>query len=407
MRLRKELTFERRFSSMSEKSHLLTNPELVKSTAQNGWYVKFYAFDSDIQEKRRIRIKVIGNTDAEKLKDAKAIIKEVIEAFQNGAYVSVMERKVAKKQEIKQLAKLTVESAIETYMNSVKASMKTRSGDTYQTWANGLLDFFKKQDWHQCFLDSVKREHIILFFDYLKEHKKLSNKSYNDYIGFVSGVFKFFIDRPSYGITHNPVVGFIKRKKVISGKHVPYTLEQARAILAYFKEHHELTYFFLQVCYYTLGRPREEIRNLKVSDIREDTIYFNPKNAKSTKTSYVVIPEPLNKLLKAYRIREYPQDYYLFPVNKYGKVEPGQTVSNSQYFYRKIVKALKDLGLKDKGYDLYSWKHTAVCQLFLSGVDIESIRQQCRHSDITQTIVYLKDLGMIHNHQVTTKFPEL
>jgi hypothetical protein len=69
------------------------------------------------------------------------------------------------------------------------------------------------------------------------------------------------IDRGTVEV--NLIKGFIKRLKVISGKHTPYTPQQAKSILNHFDSHNDqLSKVFLQFCYYTLARPREELRNL-------------------------------------------------------------------------------------------------------------------------------------------------
>jgi integrase len=269
------------------------------------------------------------------------------------------------------------------------------------------MDFFREKGWDKYFFTAIEKRHIRTFFDWLIEERGLSNKSYNDYIGFVSGLYNYFLERESL-IKENLVRGFIKRLKVVSGKHVPYTPAQAKSILNYFEEKGDLlSREFLLFCYYTMARPREELRNLKVGDIGDSTIFFRPENAKTTHSSYIVIPEPLEEIIQHWDLRSYPAEYYIFSMNSQNGLIPGPKIVHDQYFYLRIKKALRYLGLTDKEYDLYSWKHTAVCQLFVSGVDIHSISQQCRHSDISQTIQYLKDLGIIRNSEVKANFPRL
>ena len=383
-----------------KRNHLIIPPSLVKSAGKSGWYVKFYAYNTDEGKNKRVRIKVVGTTEKAKVKDADFIIKSINEAFESGAYISVINRT----QEVKVIEKLTFEGAVNDFIKFKSVSLKTRSKETYNTWANTVLSFFEEQKLSKLFFNEITKKNVRDFFDFLLTERMLSNKSYNDYIGFLSMLYNHHLEREN--IDKNLVVGFIKRQKVISGKHVPYTLEQARKIRDYFNDLEDFkTSTFLEFCYYTLARPREELRNLKCGDIKEDTIYFTPENAKTTHTSYIVIPEPLEAIIQKFRLRDYPPEYYIFTSTK--EFEPGPKPTNSKFFYLRLKKALKALNYVDKDYDLYSWKHTAVCHLFVSGVDIESIRQQCRHSDIVQTIQYLKDLGIIKNTEVKANFPRL
>ena len=406
MSVKCQLQLKKRMEKDSNfQSHLLSEPTLVKTKNVNGWYVKFYAFSVDSEEKQRFRIRVKGGSETERINDAKIIIKTIKDAFKNGAYISKVKRK-DDTSTLPMADKITFKSSFEKYYNFVIQKLKPRSKETYKTWYNTVLSFFQEKGWDTFLISSIQKRHIRAFFDFLVERKGLSNKSYNDFIGFLSGFYNYMIDRGTVEV--NLVKGFIKRLKVISGKHTPYTPQQAKSILNYFdSQNDQLSKVFLQFCYYTLARPREELRNLKVGDIGIDTIFFRPANAKSTETSYIVIPKPLEEILQEYKIRDYPSDYYIFSSNENSTFLPGPKPTYHKFFYLRIRKALKVLGLTDKDYDLYSWKHTAVCQLFIAGVDIESIRQQCRHSDVKQTIQYLKDLGMIRNSEVKDKFPEI
>jgi hypothetical protein len=63
------------------QSHLLSEPTLVKTKNVNGWYVKFYAFSVDSEEKQRFRIRVKGGSETERINDAKIIIKTIKDAL--------------------------------------------------------------------------------------------------------------------------------------------------------------------------------------------------------------------------------------------------------------------------------------------------------------------------------------
>jgi integrase len=160
-------------------------------------------------------------------------------------------------------------------------------------------------------------------------------------------------------------------------------------------------FVFVQMLYYTCARPVELCR-LRISDIRENTILFRSENSKNKKAQHVMIPPQLQVVIEQSGLRSFPPNYFVFSAT--GK--PGAKQIGEKHFYKRQVALLKKLGYNDAPYTLYSYKHTAVCQMYMAGIDIKSIQAQCRHSDIKQTDTYLKDLGLIRNDEVMNQFPD-
>lgn len=67
---------------------------------------------------------------------------------------------------------------------------------------------------------------------------------------------------------------------------------------------------------------------------------------------------------------------------------------SDDYIFGRHVKVLEKIGMDKQGYDLYSFKHSGACNLYLSGVDLLQIQRQCRHKSVEQTMRYLRDLEM-------------
>lgn len=68
------------------------------------------------------------------------------------------------------------------------------------------------------------------FFDYLKEDKGLHNKTFNNYLGDMHGLFNFYIGRESELTIKNPFLKVAKKKVKNTNKHVPFTNEQLKAL---------------------------------------------------------------------------------------------------------------------------------------------------------------------------------
>jgi hypothetical protein len=63
--------------------------------------------------------------------------------------------------------------------------------------------------------------------------------------------------------------------------------------------------------------------------------------------------------------------------------------------YKQFKKALISLNLNEKGYTLYSFKHFSNLQRFQAGWTVAEIMKANRHSSITMTEVYLRNLNKI------------
>jgi len=195
----------------------------------------------------------------------------------------------------------------------------------------------------------------------------------------------------------NPMLGFdkkIKSFKETDDKHIPYTDEDLKAILAYMDLNDKYAAFFCRMIYYTCLRPAE-IRGLKLRDIdlTTNTITILPTVKKVTtndKKEYVEINESFKPFLEQLNLNQYPKHFYLTgsSTNIVGENRVGE---NTPYY--KLIAVLKKLELDNKDYDLYSFKHTSNIKKYLSGWNLSEIMKANRHTSITTTEIYLKDLG--------------
>ncbi|GAL83401.1 hypothetical protein MYP_628 [Sporocytophaga myxococcoides] len=254
---------------------------------------------------------------------------------------------------------------------------------------------------------SYTTQTIYKFLDFLsvyvvdeKKGKIISKKTYNNNIGYLSGIYNFYLDREV--ISYNPV-SKVKRKKALSGGHIPYLDDEIELIKKYLDEtgDHQLL-LFIQFIYYGFFRPHEELRYLQVAHIKKDTIYIPPEIAKNDTGQYIRIPKPLEKLIVENNLRNYPKNYFIFTKDQ----KPGPVMVGENYFYKRHRKMLETIGLHGLDKDLYCYKHTGNIKLFKAGADIKTIQEQNRHSTIQQTDTYLKSLGLFRDGTELDIFPE-
>jgi integrase len=161
-------------------------------------------------------------------------------------------------------------------------------------------------------------------------------------------------------------------------------------------------WLFICFIYFIFIRPGEELRRLRVRDIRQKTIVVMGEAAKNSQTEHIMIPAALEAIIVENNLRDLPEDYYIFSKNR----RPGTHLLGKNNFYKRHLIFLKSMKF-DQPHDLYGYKHTGVISLFLATQNIELIRKQCRHADIATTEKYLRDLGLFINYDEINKFPAI
>jgi integrase len=244
-------------------------------------------------------------------------------------------------------------------------------------------------------LASFKRKECDRFFLHLKENLKQSNKTFNKYRGYLSTVLNFYIEHQELEIK-NPVKKVQHLTVEESDMHEPVQPEHLQKIKQYLLQTGDRQmYLFIGFLYYTFTRPHEEIRLLKVGDIREKTIFIPAKRAKSNRGEHISIPAGLEALITEFELRKYPSDSYVFTLDG----EPGIMHVGEKYFYRKHQCLLAALDLDGLNYSLYGYKHTGALELYAMTKDILAVKTHCRHTSSTQTDTYLRKYGAMLNEK--------
>jgi len=194
----------------------------------------------------------------------------------------------------------------------------------------------------------------------------------------------------------------VKEKQPSSTLHKPYTQTQLAAILREVADTPHLNLFF-HLAYYTFCRPGRELTNLRVRDIETSTIYIIPSHDKNGVGRRVIIPRALEELLTRYKVRDYPPHYFLFTKKRV----PGEVPVDDQYFYTNLRRILRKLGMEGQQYTLYSLKSSGNIALWQATQDLELIRRQNGHSNLSMTMRYLRQLGIIINQEPLLDFPKM
>lgn len=216
--------------------------------------------------------------------------------------------------------------------------------------------------------------------------KGWSNRTFNLEKTIVNSFFAFAID--CRYITENPLKRIKSRYSTKSDNNKAFSKEDFTLIIKAIEPNKVLS-MMVKSIYYTCIRPKELLTlQWKHFDLERRTIFIPAHISKNKRDGYVHIDDAYyNDLIKHYK--DAPPEAYLFCNRKtlWG-FKPYQ--KNTPYF--QLFCVLKELGLDNKGYTMYSTKHYSNIQRFLGGWKIAEIMKANRHASIQQTENYLRHL---------------
>lgn len=364
------------------------------------WFINFYIKDERTGEFVRKRITSInsGDTYRERMEEARKVLKELKNLLKEGV---MLESKTSTETFDIDLRKKTFIEALDFAVEKKKAIIDKKTHRDYISFSRKIKEFLKDRGLTTIPFRKVNTALLYDFFDFLKEEKGLSNKTYNNYHIFLSAVYNLFIDRKV--LTDNPCKSIKKLRVEKGGSHKPFTNDQIRDL----KEEmiasgDNQLWLFVSFIYYCFIRPHKELRLLQIQHLHEKTIFIPPNLSKNSTGAHITIPLPLEKMIQSHNLRSYPGDYYIFSSNGI----PGLKPLGRDNFYNRHKKILTTLGLQGKGYDIYGYKHTGNIALVQAGANIKQIQMHNRHSSLEMTSTYLQNLGTVINNDVFDKFPE-
>lgn len=158
---------------------------------------------------------------------------------------------------------------------------------------------------------------------------------------------------------------------------------------------------FCEVVYYTCTRPDKETRQLKCKDIlwERGLIYIDPERAKGGAGGHIPMCAELRELLIKMGVDKAPAECYIFGTDYKPGPECFKAAHFSWFFREKIVKPNN----LDPELVCYSWKPTRVIHLHKDGANPYDIQQLCRHESLTQTMDYMRDLGLVVTQETNQK----
>ncbi len=277
----------------------------------------------------------------------------------------------------------TVDYHLSNFLES--KSCRPATYTSYKSKFRYFLKYIKTRKRGNIFLYRITREDADGFVQYLKNERKLTNKTINEYVVLLKS---FFANAKRSGNCNENIFDHHKKLKEFPKRPRIYSREIIEKIVSVMKEHDAQMYLAIQIMYNCFIRPGE-LRFLRVSDIdfRNGMIRIPADVSKVGKQRMVVIPDHLLKKISDHIKGKYPEDYFIISV----KGEPWEKGVGRNYMYNRFVSIKEKVGISNE-YILYAWKHTGMVELKRSGADWLAVRNQAGHSSLDQTIAYTTEL---------------
>lgn len=348
----------------------ITPPKLVKS--KKGWYVYYSIYENG----KRKKYSYTDNMNREKnLKERQKIANNLIRDITTLHQV----KKTDVPKSLKPLSLL-----LDEMLELKKPSVRSR---TYETYKYGVRVFKR-------FLEGTNQLNAtdfkgLSFADWLVK-EGYSGRGFNNLIILNRILFNMLEEREL--ILKNPLKK-VPQHPESQNSHRAFSKEQKEQLKEYMLKHDPLLWNFVKFIYHPWIRPAE-ILQLKVSDIdlERRTIMIWGGVAKNRMQIPVDIPDSFIDEVKGMKLHRYPAESYLFGYQF--------MICPKPYSRNRVSKRhseiLKKLGYQ-KGFTMYSWKATGMCDAYDAGVDVYAIMRQARHHSLDQTITYLKSMGRIPN----------
>ncbi|MEO6285841.1 MAG: site-specific integrase [Dyadobacter sp.] len=354
-----------------------------KKDLSKEWYVEFYAWDAEKCALVRKRIKI--PMSFQDVKNRQAEGRRLVLAANNLLKKGYHFKKSVPEVQAGDLVTITdLVTVMQFILSATAATIAPKTIVSYQAAINKLQTYAGKR---QLDIASFTAKDALAFRDHMLNTLKNSTRTANNTIQFLLSMFNRYQERT--GVESNPFK--IKSlREPATFKNVAFTREDRDILEKELIVKHPELYIFTRLIYYGFVRPGE-ILKLQFGHLhmQEKYISIHGSISKSGKTETAQIIPALAADLNTYLPMQKP-DWFLFSEG----MKPGKRGLSKQVPFRRHEKILKNLGLLEKGYTLYSWKHTGAVNAYKSGVGIKELQGLLRHSSVQITDIYLKSLGL-------------
>lgn len=258
--------------------------------------------------------------------------------------------------------------------------------NNYTSYLNQFLDFIDTSLGGNM-PEDVSWEEIRSYIHYLKDIRKLNNRSINPHIAQLIFFFKYVLHKD----WDRYQVPFLRYDEYLPA--VPTKAEMEMIIYSMGRTKYQCIIALM----YSAGLRVSEVVRLRYEDISAERMQIHVAKSKNrAERKAILARKMLNRLYWHWVDSGKPdKSEYLFPGQK-----PGTHLSKESV--RRVMKAhLVTIGLGDRGFTPHSCRHCFGLTLYEAGADLLSIRDAMGHKSVNSTTVYVS-LGIGSDHGLTS-----
>ena len=359
-----------------------TMPQLT--TGKCYWYISFYAFDPQVQQLRRKRIRI--SPKFKKVSERKQYANDLLERI--GMELRQGWNPWINFSSPEQYS--TWQDVCSDYRNWIakckaEALMREKTWKGYTSFLDNFCQWNDSQKQPIFYAYQFDAKLLTRFVDYLWLDKGLSVRTRDNYVMWLRTFGKWLVGH-SYVETDPSASLQCIGGKIKSNKNrtviPPDAMQKLKEYCQANNKHFLLACYIL---YYCLIRPNEMTYiQLHHISIERGTIYIPDYSSKNGKGANVTLPDTVVKLMIELNIFSHQSDSYLFSDG----LRPGNTRRSpkifTDYWSHYVRKALKF----PPEWKFYSLKDTGITDLIRENTDLLSVRNQARHHSLLMTDIY-------------------
>ncbi len=267
--------------------------------------------------------------------------------------------------------------------------VRPRTGETYRNTVRRLTEWINVEGDPRMMPEDFKDPQILALSDWMLRERGINAVTRNNYFQTLRSVFSHVV--LAGHLAKNPLSNFRQIPQDRTSRNTVIEPARMDMLLEWMRVNDPMLMLMVRMIYWTFARP-VELARLKVRDVDpvSGVVLFAASITKTRVAGSVRIPADGRQMLARYLDGgAWDPELHLFTAG--GK--PGKKMVGENTFSQRHRVAVQACGLTETGITLYSWKHTGVCAAYDAGMDLFEIRDRCRHSTVSMTEVYLRDLG--------------
>lgn len=261
----------------------------------------------------------------------------------------------------------------EQLVQKMKEDMEMRRFSDYTKYSylhktKNMIKYFKKP------LEEVKIEELRNYLlKYLKDEKKLSERSVNYYNSVIRFIYEVTLDK----VINKKQLPMCRKRREI------YKVLTKEELSTFFNACENYKYKTIFMMIYGSGLRISEALNLRIEDVDSKRMRIFVREGKGKKERYTVLSETSLEMLRKYYKKYKPKhpEGYIF-LNREGKP---LTVERTRIFFRKYREKAK---LNEK-FVVHSLRHSFATDLIERGASIIEVKELMGHSNIRSTMEYI------------------